>query len=436
MKCPEARQLIKAHLDGGPVPAGPGEGAGTAQAASAFYTHLAQCGACAADFGLERAVSCALRESAAEATDPLTGALRAPEGFARSVAAAIEARAIEERRRGFRLRGYLLGIPAPWGTRHGRPPGAPGDTRGYPRGAPDLLGGSASAGRVGPGRRVSGWLAGWRPALAGAAAALLIAAGALGYGAQQWLERGLVIAHDPPGVAGKPTEQQPGPGPTGTESPTPGGGAEPETPGSGAGHTGKQAEPGQVPGATGAPGGTPVGGSNDAGRAPGGAGAPAPGPTQVAVAPVEPKVFLNKPRIMESTLIKLDVDDLVRARDTALLLSGDVGASCWPQVAQTNGAPVEVLRFNVDPAQAGFFVNKLIGLGQVSERRSDTRDITAEFAERLEQYRGLLAQRPRVTDPGEAATLDGRIASLEWQLTEWDREAGQHVVVLVLQQKT
>jgi hypothetical protein len=280
--------------------------------------------------------------------------------------------------------------------------------------------------------------------LAAAAAFLFIAAGALGYGAQQWLERGLVIAHDPPGVAGKENVPQPGPGATGTgtqiQAPVqvPGAGAEPETPGSGAGHTGKQAEPGQVPGATGAPGGTPVGGSNDAGRAPGGAGAPAPEPgrTQVAVAPVEQKVFLNKPRIMESTLINLDVDNLVRARDTALLLSGDVGASSWPQVAQTNGAPVEVLRFNVDPAQAGFFVNKLTGLGRVSERRSDTRDITGEFAQALEQYRALLAQRPRVTDPGEAATLDGRIASLEWQLTEWDREAGQHVVVLVLQQKT
>jgi len=363
VKCLEARQLFSAHLDGELAPA---EG-------ELLRAHLAECGACAADFELERAVSLVLRESAV--ADPLTRQSgyprvprltrqsgyprvpRAPEGFARGVTAAIE-----KRRRG----------------------------------------------------RAVGWFGGWRPALAAAAAFIMIATASLGYGVQQWLGRGPVIAHDPPGPGGKLTVQLPGPGPTGTETQAPGAGAEPGTPGGGSAEPGQATAPPQA--------GPDVRTTRD------------PGATQVAVAPVEQKVFLNKPRSIESTLLKLNVDDLAQVRDKALLMSGSVGASCQSQVAQTEGARAEVLRFTVDPAQADGFAGGLAGLGRVTVRQSDTRDITAQFAEALEQYQELLAQRPRVTDPGELATLDGRIASLERQLTEWDREAGRHVVVLVLQQ--
>ncbi|ACA60613.1 zf-HC2 domain-containing protein [Candidatus Desulforudis audaxviator] len=355
MKCLEARQLFSAHLDGELAPA---EG-------ELLRAHLAECGACAADFELERAVSLVLRESAV--ADPLTRQSgyprvpRAPEGFARGVTAAIE-----KRRRG----------------------------------------------------RAVGWFGGWRPALAAAAASLLIAAGALGYGAQQWLARGPVIAqHDLPGAVGEVTAPA-GDVPAAPVTESPGGtGQGGETPG--VAPAGERAGPGQAP-------------VTKPDAAPETRPDREPGRTQVAVAPVEQKVFLNKPRSIESTLIKLNVDHPAQVRNQALLVAGDAGAALQSQAAQSG--TVEVLRFYVDPGKAEQFTNRLADLGRVADRQSDSRDITRQFASTLEQYQELLAQRPRVTDPGELATLDERIASLERWLTEHDREAEEHVVVLVLQQ--
>ena len=74
MNCPEVRQLCAAYLDGELTPA----------EAAALDAHLAKCESCAAELELEREVAAALREGAVS--------LAAPEGFARSVTAALAAR--------------------------------------------------------------------------------------------------------------------------------------------------------------------------------------------------------------------------------------------------------------------------------------------------------------------------------------------------------
>ncbi len=355
MKCLEARQLFSAHLDGELAPA---EG-------ELLRAHLAECGACAADFELERAVSLVLRESAV--ADPLTRQSgyprvpRAPEGFARGVTARLK-----EGRRG----------------------------------------------------RLAGLAARWRPALAAAAAFIMIATASLGYGVQQWLARGPAVAQgDPPGTTGELVGPAGGvPAAPVTERPG-GTGQGGETPGVAPGGTDAAQDPAET--------GTDAGTAPREGRD--------PGPVQIAAVPdVEQKVFLNKPRSIESTLIKLNVDHPAQVRDQALLAAGDAGAVLQSQAAQSG--TVEVLRFYVDPGKAEQFTNRLADLGRVAGRQSDSRDITRQFASTLEQYQEAVAQRNRAADPEERAALDARISSLEQWLTEHDREAEEHVVVLVLQQ--
>jgi anti-sigma factor (TIGR02949 family) len=357
MNCPEVRQLCAVYLDGELTPA----------EAAALDAHLAECESCAAELELEREVAAALREGAVS--------LAAPEGFARSVTAALAARQ---------------------------------------RGRPARL--AALAGR-------------WRHALAAAAAVLLVATAALGHGMQQWLVRTPVVAVNPADSGGqaapirelepdrpaKPPEPPVGDKVTAApdERPAPG-------------STGS--EPGAVPGED---------GPDKVEAAENGAQPEAERATvTVALDPEpEPKALLNKPRTISTTFVKLSVPELGEAREKALAVAESYGASYQAQGAQA-GTPGELeLRFSVDPARAGDFVDRLSELGVVVHRQSDRREITRSFAAVLEQYQVLLARRARVENPDEQAALDEQIASLEQKLTEWNQDAERHTVVLMLLQE-
>jgi hypothetical protein len=342
--------------------------------ADVLRVHLAGCPACAADLELEREVCAVLRESVI--ADPLTRqsgyprVLQAPEGFARGVMDALE--------------------------HEGRRPG-----------------------------RLAGWVAGWRPAMAAVAASLLITVTALGYGAQQWLNRAFLVAQEP---TGEITEVVPGPGSEGT---TPGApvpqAVDPDVPVPGAG------EPGGAAGGDG--GSNPVTGTGGAAKPEGTRPAPEPGKTQIATVPdLEPKVFLNKPRSISSTLLKVKVDDPRQAREKAVGMAGNLGVGYQAQTVQNHSTPVEVLRFDLESGQVDGFAAGLGGLGRVLDQQRNQWDITEQFARTLEQYQALLAQRQQAAGPEERAALDVRIRSLEQQLSEWDQDAERHILVLMLQQ--
>lgn len=270
--------------------------------------------------------------------------------------------------------------------------------------------------------RLAGWVAGWRPAVAAVAASLLITVTALGYGTQQWLNRAFVVAQEPTGEIG---EVLPGPGAEGTIAEAPA--AEADDPGAAVPGGG---ETGEVTGGVGSAPGTGEA-ITPAGTRPG----PETGKTQVAAVPdLEPKVFLNKPRSISSTLLKVKVDDPRQARNKAVGMAGNLGVGYQAQTVQNDSAPVEVLRFDLDSGQVDGFAAGLGGLGRVLDQQRNQWDITEQFARTLEQYQALLAQRQQVTSPEERAALEVRIRSLEQQLSEWDQDAERHILVLMLQQ--
>lgn len=269
--------------------------------------------------------------------------------------------------------------------------------------------------------RLAALTARWRHGLATAAAVLLVATASLGYGVQQWLARTPVVAVNPSDNGGQVTPL----------------GQEPGTP----------TKPQSGDRVTVVPGGTPDAGSTDTepGKALDGGGLDEAEATEnaaeretgrvtiAAVPDLEPKVFLNKPRTISTTFVKLNVPELDQARNKAVAAAKSHGASYQVQDAQA-GTPSETLRFDVDPVRADAFVTRLGELGLVTHRQSDQWEITGQFAAALEEYQALTARRTGVEDPDQAAALDKEIAALERRLTEWNQDAERHIVVLMLQE--
>ncbi len=265
----------------------------------------------------------------------------------------------------------------------------------------------------------------WKQAVAAAAALALIAAGSLHMGLGQLFTRaGVQVAEGPSG----PQVVAPGPA---TQS----------DPGVNAPGPGKAAEPNNAKPNYNEPV-TPSGGNDE----PDGTGTPekeTPASTAPTVrtagteAPAiasnyEERVFLSKQRAIRSTLLKLQVDNVPAALNKALSLGGTYGARFQPAQQIGNGE-IEVVRLTVGREQAEVLIGKLAALGTVVTRDTTVQDITGQFDRTREQYQALLAQRNAVKDSGGLAEIEANLRSLENQLTEWDREAEQYVIVLWLQ---
>ncbi|MHB8184346.1 MAG: zf-HC2 domain-containing protein [Candidatus Desulforudaceae bacterium] len=267
---------------------------------------------------------------------------------------------------------------------------------------------------------VASWFGGWRRGVAAAVASFMILGGSLGYGATQLFNRGpVLIGQDDPDTtivevrspvgdnvtpAGQPTSETPVV-PSGTGAPTDSTEVpEPVTPVS---------EPGTVEGDI-----PPT--------------RPSASNTIMIASVYEETVFLSKQRAISSTMLKVSVEDVKAARDKAFSLGATYGATFLPAERISNGQ-VEILRLTVGREQAEILTTKLGALGQVMARDTETKDITSQFDRTREQYQALLAKRAAVADANELAELDATLRSLERQLTDWDREAERHVIILWLQ---
>ncbi len=230
------------------------------------------------------------------------------------------------------------------------------------------------------------------------------------------------------------TKDAPEPDPAGA---APGGGEErqPVAPGSG----GADGERLMVAGNTrGTPGSVGQSAQKPAGGAGAGGGVKEPAATAAGSGPGsnnaggQPKVFLNQPRAVESMLIKLRVQDLDAAAAQLKAIAQAKGVSCSVEqkVQAAGGKAVAIFRLAVPQAQAGQFTGYVSVLGQVIESTRQTRDVSNEFAELLNNYQKLIAERK--TASGEQAhKLDAEIKQKEAELEAMDREAREQVVLIV-----
>ncbi|WP_165859216.1 anti-sigma factor family protein [Desulfofundulus salinus] len=447
MKCREARQLFYPWLDGELAK----------EEARRLQEHLRECPACAGELADWQAITLALRG--------MSRAVAPPEGFSAQVMSRLkESLSAQE---AYSASEASAGPEVP--ARHVHKAAEPAAAGGLP-GAKVFP--AAQAGDFGrkkghtariwtPGRWWQGLSGTWRKGVAAAAAAVILLAGSASFAARYWWPpaglNGLPVVVDNSGQS----EQTPGSGNAIVKTDKPGG----DVPANSNNEPRETQTPGERENAPAGPRDRVDKTNNDDNRfhVPAAPGRAANGEGQksrpeqprqsdnkqgVAIAAntgqsvsskagsgvaIEPRVFLNQTRTIESTLLKVQVADLQAAKKTLLAAAGGSSYQSFGR-QRVDGHTVEILRFVVPVERATSFTATASGLGRVMDRQQQSQDISQQFASTLDRYQALIAKRNQTTDGAEADALDQQIKSLEQQLAAWDQEAGQQVVVVWLQE--
>ncbi|MBE3580930.1 MAG: zf-HC2 domain-containing protein [Thermoanaerobacteraceae bacterium] len=292
-------------------------------------------------------------------------------------------------------------------------------------------------------------LSAWKRWAASAAAAVLLAAGSLAYAARDAGPAGRLTALelDPapeqvlPAPPGSGEDRQAFSGVPEGESYTGEGQASPVEPVAGGGGNGEGAPPGpgagsgvQAP-ANGVRGETPPPGESESSASSPSRSTPAP-IKAASREPLRPVAFMNKERQIQSTFLKVAAGNLDRALKEAAATGTEFNVSSQIIAVQnTGGEQRAAVRFTVAPGEAPALTSRLARLGTVLEERQETEDVTARFAAILEQYRETVERANAARGEEERQRLLSQAEFLEKQLAAWDKEAGQHVVVLWLEKR-
>lgn len=146
----------------------------------------------------------------------------------------------------------------------------------------------------------------------------------------------------------------------------------------------------------------------------------------------EPRTFLSKTRVITSTLLKLQVAGVEAAEAQALAAVRAAGGN-YHIFSLQNGNEREVIRITVPRQTAAQLVGQLTGVGKTISQNHEQQDITDRFDETEQQYQALLAQRKTIADQEQLAQMESLIVSLEKQLSTWNKEAEQEVIMLWLE---
>jgi hypothetical protein len=142
---------------------------------------------------------------------------------------------------------------------------------------------------------------------------------------------------------------------------------------------------------------------------------------------------IEKDRVVERTLLKINVGDLDAAHGQALALINETGAAY--EVLGAENAPTgsrETLKITVSSSLSGKLMAGLKTLGQVVTADTQREDINARYNEKVEQYLSLKAQLQGASAV-EREQLQVKMAGIEAQLRSWDREADTDTIILWLE---
>lgn len=261
-----------------------------------------------------------------------------------------------------------------------------------------------------PERRVAfGWIPpSWRRSVAAAAAILLLAGGSAGVTASLQIARqGQMVVLDPPGIVIDGNSSAPsGSGEIGTQEGTPGKYQDHNN--SGTSDNSQESS------------GIPTGGDF--------------GKTSVeGVQSSGATALLSSGKVITSTMLKADVADLAEARIKAVAFAAGSWASTQVYPEQNGDQKIVVLRLTVASDLAPGLIEQLTGLGTLTDRQDESRDITALYNETRVLCSDLESRRSMTSDAGELQALDQKISSYKQQLDAWEAEAGKRVIMLWLE---
>jgi hypothetical protein len=164
-------------------------------------------------------------------------------------------------------------------------------------------------------------------------------------------------------------------------------------------------------------------------------------PTGAAVSKTTPEgiqssgttALLDSGMIVTSTVLNINVEDILEARIKAVALAAGAGASTQVFPEQNGSKKIVVLRLTLASDQAPELITELSGLGTLADRKDESRDITAMYNETLVLCSDLESRRNVASDTGELQQLEMQIASYRQQLDSWAADAGKRVIILWLE---
>lgn len=145
--------------------------------------------------------------------------------------------------------------------------------------------------------------------------------------------------------------------------------------------------------------------------------------------------LLGNSTVITSTILKVDVADLTEARIQAVALAAGSWANTQVFPEQNGDQKIVVLRLTVDSDLAPGLIEELTGLGDLTDRQDESRDITALYNETKVLCSELESRRNETQDAGELQVIDKQIRSYQQQLDTWEAEAGKRVIMLWLESK-
>jgi len=273
----------------------------------------------------------------------------------------------------------------------------------------------------------------WRKAVAVAAAALLLIAGASGGAAELWQlatggGKNLALGpREPAGADGSMVDEH-----IALNTPGPLNASAPATGDAGTGTPAEPAQPNQTTGSGAITSPRTDGTGDEAGAA---GGRPEAAPLMAAGEPAGTTALLSDGMKVTSTVLKFAVDDLDAARVKAVSIAAGAGAANQVFPEQNNGRPVLVMRMTIEAARAGELIGSLNQVGTLVDRQDESRELTALYNETMLRYNDLIQRYSQAQDAGEQQKLAAQADSYKRQLDAWSEEAGKRILVVWLEGK-
>ncbi|OPX84354.1 MAG: Anti-sigma-W factor RsiW [Pelotomaculum sp. PtaB.Bin104] len=154
------------------------------------------------------------------------------------------------------------------------------------------------------------------------------------------------------------------------------------------------------------------------------------GNDQVHPAKTTALALMSNEKVVNSTVLKVNADDLAAAKTKASAKAIEQGAVVQVFPEQSNGKNVIFLRITAPSDKAQSIITGLEGLGTLISRQDEKRDITSLYYETLVQYNDLQYRIGAEVDPTMKMQLEAQASSYKQQLDNWDLEANNFIINL------
>ncbi|TYO96577.1 anti-sigma factor family protein [Desulfallas thermosapovorans] len=143
----------------------------------------------------------------------------------------------------------------------------------------------------------------------------------------------------------------------------------------------------------------------------------------------------EKQRLIESTLIKTRVEEPETVREQVNSLAGQHNANLrLMESRNTAGEKYLAYELTVDQSNAGQLIAGLERLGALQVKDKNSKDISDQYNNLVEQYQWLDAQLRSGASAGEQEKTQQRMNEIKQQLKDWESDTGKHKIVIWLEQ--